>query len=545
MIAQSSIYSPLLFPISSVFGSANGGAPLPDVLLKVLATRVYGPGYNSGAAPLTGDGTQKTYSSTTSVNLSGAAMATCSVVLQGWTLRTVGFSDTGNDFTVQGTIEYPVGTTVGTIAPTNVVNGSNTETADIVLSTPIPAGATFAVKLNSTVPNGLKYIPNLGYAGVRNHALASALVKVRMGGFGDSIMTNNNGAIMNASAGRCPTYLNSIIGTLARDYGDDINAHFARQKDLVQKLGLTHVFSNFGTNDFGAGIALATLQGYLTNMRDAVRAVGAKWVHMTMTPRVSGTPAGIAVSSMTSSGNTITAVVADATKFIAGKSYAVAGANETEYNGSAICLSVNTGTNTITLLFEGSATPTATGTITIGPWRATSAAAFQTPTSAFYNAGPASARGLFNAWIRGGAFDSFIDWADAVEPSRDSGRWKVEGEDALLPTIQLVTVSSVISTSRFNSNYDRGNSTIANGYVLPLTGANIGVAKSGNGNTAGDITVTAAWANAQQVGDQYYAVPGVSYMSDDGLHPRVSGGGKGGQVMLDNAVTTWLNTALA
>jgi hypothetical protein len=465
-------------------------------------------------------------------------------VLQGWTLRTVGFTDTGNDFTVQGTIEYPVGTTVGTIAATNVVSGTNTETADIVLSTPIPNGATFAVKLNSTIANGLKYISNLGYAGVRNHAMSASLVKVRMGGFGDSIMTNNNGAIMNASASRCPCYLNSIIGTLARDYGDNISTHFARQADLVQKLGLTHVFSNFGTNDVGASISLAALQGYLTNMRDAVRAVGAKWLQMTLTPRVSATLQSITPSSVTSSGNQMFVVVPDASKFHVNKVYAIAGATQTEYNGSAVCTAVDTGTNTVTLLFEGSATSPATGTITITPWRVSSTVEFQ-PAQGRYEPGASSDRGLHNAWIRSGVFDGVIDWGDATEPYRDAGRWKVEGEDALLPTVQLVTVSSVISTSRFNSNYDRGSSTIPNGFVLPLTGANIGIVKSGNGNTNGDITVTAAWTNAQQVGDQYYCVPGVSYMSDDGLHPRVSAGNKGGQIMLDNAVTTWLNTALA
>jgi hypothetical protein len=540
MIAQSPIFSPVLAALLSL-GSAP---PQQDVLVKALATRVYGPGYNSGAAPLTGDGTQKTYSSTTSVNLSGAPISTCSLVLQGWTLRTVGFTDTGNDFTVQGTIEYPVGTTVGTIAATNVVNGTNTETADIVLSTPIPVGATFAVKLNSTIANGLKYITNLGYAGVRNHALASSLVKVRMGGFGDSIMTNNNGAIMNASTSRVPCYLNSIIGTLARDYGDNIATHFARQADLVSKLGLTHVFSNFGTNDIGAAITLPTLQGYLTTLRDAVRAAGAKWVQMTLTPRVSGTVVNTPVTSLTSSGNSMFAVVANASLFHVGKVYGIVGANETEYNGSAVCTAVNTSTNTVTLLFEGSATATATGTINITPWRVSSTVEFQ-PAVGRYEPGASSDRGLHNAWIRSGVFDGFIDWGDATEPSRDAGRWKVEGEDALLPTVQLVTVSSVINTSRFNSNYDRGSSTIPNGFVLPLTGANIGVVKSGNGNTNGDITVTSAFANAQAVGDQYYAVPGVSYISDDGLHPRVSAGNKGGQVLLDNAVTAWLNTALA
>jgi len=515
---------------------SNAGGP---VMLKQLAHTVTGPGYNSGAAPLTGDGTQKTYAGTF-VNRSGATINTCSVVLQGWTLRTTGTTDCSASYVVSGTIEFPVGTTVGTIPNTTVTPGLNNESADIALSAGITAGGSFKVNLSATPANGATYITALGFAGLRVHAMSNTLVKAAVAGFGDSIMTNNGGALINAAASRCPAYLNSISGTTAQTYAT--NGNFSKQVDLAAKLACTHVVTNFGTNDFGASATVAQLQGWLTTMRDAVRAAGMKFGQMTMTPRVNQNSAISA--TLTSSGNSITAQVADASLFRVGRPYSIAGANEAEYNGSKICTARDTTANTVTLLFQGSGSPTATGTITIQSWKFTSEANFQTPQTA-WAAGSGSNRGQINSWIRGGNVDAVIEWGDAVEPSRDAGRWKIAGEDTLLPDVSLITVSSVISTSRFNSNYASGSSTIVNGFVQPLTGANVGVAKSGNGNTNGDITVTSAWTNTQVVGDQYYAVPGVSYMSDDGLHPRVASGGKGGQVFLDNVTGTWLDSILA
>jgi len=522
-------------------GHASRKGSSNNPIIAMLAHRVYGPGYNSGAAPLTGDGTAKSYNVTVQ-NDSGTVISTCSVVLQGWTLRTTGTTDCSASYIVSGTIEYPVGTTVGTIPNTTVTPGNNVISADITLSATIPTSGSFKVILNSTPANGATYISNLGFAGLRNHAKKKSLKKICMAGYGDSIMTNNNGSLYSSALNRCGAYLNSISGTTAQTYGATSAANFSKQVDLAKKLGCTHIMSDFSTNDFAAGSTLVQVQGWLTSMRDLTRSNGMKFVQTTMTPRVSQNAAVSA--TLTSSGNSITATVADASLFRVGRPYTIAGANETEYNGGKICTAVNTGTNTVTFLFQGSSTSPATGSPTIQTWKFTSEANFQTPLSAFA-AGSGSTRGQFNAWIRAGAFEHYIEWGDAVEPSRDAGRWKIAGEDALLPDVSLITVSSVISTSRFNSNYTSGSSTIVNGFVQPLTGANIGVAKSGNGNTSGDITVTSAWTNTQQVGDQYYAVPGVSYISDDGLHPRVSAGGKGGQQLLDNTTAAWLDAKLA
>jgi hypothetical protein len=519
-----------------------------DVVISRLATRLYGPGNNGETSQLTGDGTTKTYSATL-VNESGASITTASVALQGWGLTTSGTISTGNTYDVTGNVEYPIGGTTTNIASggnttVTVPDGSHIKTDDVDLATVIPAGASFKINLSSTVPNGQKYIIRLGFAGVLTKAKKSLLKKVALFAVGDSIMTNNGGAVYNATASKCPAYHASITGTTAATYGASSGVNFTRQTALAATLGVTHVVSNWGTNDFGAGTALATLQGYITTMRDMVRASSMKWVHTTMLPRTKASITAINVTTMTSSGTTMTATVADASQFMVGMAYTFSGANQAEYNGTHICTSINTGANTVSFLFIGSGTTPATGTITLIPWKVTMSPGHMSSYSGFFDAGSASSRGLFNTWVRSGVFDGYMEWADSMEPSRDAGRWKVAGEDALLAANQTITVSSVISTSRWNSDYNRGTNTIQNGIVQAITGANAGILRSGSSNTNGDITVSSAWTNTQQVGDTYSALPGISYISDDGTHPRVASGSKGGQAILDAATTMWIDAAL-
>jgi hypothetical protein len=350
-------------------------------------------------------------------------------------------------------------------------------------------------------------------------------------------MTNNGGALYNAASGRCGAYLNSIAGTTAQTYAPD----FSRQVGAAKLLGCTDVLVNFGTNDLAGGRTVVQLTGDFVLMRDAVRAQSMKWNQCTILPRTTGiSPVS---ATLTSSGNSITATVADASKFKVGRPYSITGATQTEYNNSKICTGRDLGANTVTFHFQGAGVTPATGTITIGPFKATAETEWMSPLWP----GAGGVRGLTNAWIRDPSnTDGFIDWGDACEPTRDSCMWLTYNEDpTLLPDVQEITVSSVISTSRFNSNYTRGSSTIPNGFVTPKTGANIGITKNGNGNTNGDITVSSAWTNTQVVGDVYYAVPGVGYMSDDHLHPRASSGNKGGQVHLDNPTATWIDAKAA
>ncbi|QIG66711.1 SGNH hydrolase-type protein [Rhizobium phage RHph_TM16] len=508
--------------------------------VRRLAHTLYGAGYNSGAAPLTGDGTAKTMAVNNYVNLSGAPINVASVVFQGWTLRTTGTTDASASYTVTGGIEYPVGTQIGTYSVT-VNPGQNNFSTDVTLSTPIPAGATFRVTGSATPANAATYIANLGFAGLRTYQKSTLLKKLALAAFGDSIFTNNNGAIINAASSRCPAYLASITGTTAATYGASSAANFAKQADLANVLGCTHVVTNFGTNDFGASTVLATLQGYLTSMRDMVRGLGMKFVQATMLVRTKSTSTAVTMTSVGASSNIITATVPDASKFKVGAAYIIAGATETEYNGTKVCVARNTGSNTVSFQFTQGANAVATGTITVTPWKVTMDIGFQEVYSSFYAAGGSSPRGLFNAWVRGGAFDDYIETADPFEPSRDAGRWKVGGEDASLPDYQLATVTSLVSTSRFVSNYSRGNATIPNGVVQPASGANVGQLKGGSNNTGGDITAVSAFTSAFTVGDTVHCVPGVSYCSDDGTHPRVAGGAFGAQPLLDNAIAAWID----
>lgn len=524
-------------------GKKKGGSP-PAVVVDMLAHRMYGPGYNSGAAPATGDGTEKTFSNTY-VNDSGAPITQGSAAFQGWVLRTTGTTDISAPYSVSGNVEYPPGTPVGSYTAT-VLPGLPSGSANTVLTTPVPDGATFRVTGAATPANGATYIAqSLGFAGFRTRALSSTLKKFSTGFFGDSIATNNGGAAYNAALGRCPVYLSSISGTTAATYAANNGLNFQKQVAICQFLGLTDITTDFGTNDFGAGATVAELQGYVTTMRDMTKAAGLKYNHTTMTPRTQQKPA-VSVSNLVSSGKFATATVPDANMFDVGMAITIAGATQTEYNGSSLIVTaVDTGANTITYLFPGSATTPATGTITARSWKATSSAKWMEPVNSKYAAGPASDRGVFNAWVRSGVLDGYIDWADASEPFRDSGMWLTAGQSAFLPVNQLITVSSVINTSRFNSNYVAGSNTIANGFIQPATGANQGVSRSGNGNTNGDITVSSAFPNTQVAGDQYWAVAGVSYMSDDNLHHRVSTGGKGGQVHLDNVTAAFFDARLA
>lgn len=526
------------------FGSnASGGDPL----VRRLAHRLYGPGYNAETVVLTGDGTAKTYSATL-VNESGYAISVASLVLQGWGLVSAGTSPAGNTFPVTGNIEYPVGGATQAFnggAVMTVPNDNEFESDDLTLSTVIPAGASFKVNLSATVPNLDKYIIRLGFAGIRTLEKKSRLKKEAVMGVGDSIATNNGGAIYNAAAGVCPCYHFSIIGTTAQTYGASSAANFVRQVRLAGKLGLTRIISNFGTNDFGAARTIAQLEGDLQAMRTAANAIGIKFTQTTMLPRVLKAAAVTASGSVTSSGQTMTVPVPDATKFELLKQYTIAGATQTEYNGSFTCIGVDTGANTVQLLFVGSATTPATGTITIVARLITNTIAFQSAYSAKYAAGSGSDRGVFNSHVRGGLFDGFIEWADAVEPSRDSGRFKLGGEDPLLlaTTLQNVVSGLTPTTTRWMTDYTGGSSTMANGVSQFVDGVNAGLLKGASNNTNGDYTVNSAYASAPSIGDKLYMTPGNHYCSDDGTHLRVAAGGKGAQLLIDNASKTFLQAA--
>jgi hypothetical protein len=519
---------------------SRGGARAIDR----LATRILGPGHSTGGAPLTGDGTQKTYSATF-VNESGADIDSMAIVLQGWMLTTTGTAATGNTFAVTGNIEYPIAGTTTDIGTVTVPDGAHIRGGDLTPATTIPAGASFKVNLFSTVPNGQKYIVNLGFAGIVTKKKKSLLRKEAIYAIGDSIMTNNGAAAYAAAAGRCPCYHMSISGTTAQAYGASSSANFARQVALAEALGITRFVSDFGTNDFGASTTLANLQTYLLAMKSRANDAGILFSQTTMLPRVTKL-ANITASSVTSSGTVMTVTVPDATKFVVGKSYLIAGSTQTEYNQVVVLKTRNTGNNTLTFNFPGSATTPATGTITLTSHKYSNTVEFQVGFSAKFQFNNSCDRALFNAWVRGGAFDDFIEWADACEPSRDSGRWLVGGESAMITDVQPASVvtGSPLTATRFQTNYAAGSGTMANGGAQFTSGANLGQYRTASNNTAGDYTSGSAFGNVPTVGNTIDMIPGNCTATDDGTHPRVAQGSKGGQALIDAPTvakfTEWL-----
>lgn len=510
------------------------------------AVNIYGIGNATGTALNTSTGAQVTYSNTF-INQSGKAITIGSLCLSGWFLTTTGTANCGNNVPTTGTVEYPIGVTLNTMtlsgnSTISVPNGTDVVTDQITLTTPIPPGASFKVNLASTNTSGQMYLTNLGLSGVLTTTSTVGLAREMIFAVGDSIMTNNNGAVTTACTGRCPSMQLSIGGTTATTYGASNAANFVLQVALATRLGATRFISNFGTNDIAAGVTSPQLIVLLQNMQARANAVIIKFTQTTITPRTNRTI--VNASAVTSSGNTMVVSVPDATQFIVGRAYLIAGANQSEYNTNCTCTAIDTGANTVSLFFIGSATSPATGTITISAptW---SSHELQTPVSAAYASGPSSVRGIFNAAVRLPTFDGYIDWGDACETVRDSGIWSVGGEKTELTPPQFCTVQTgFTAANRFQLNYTRGSTTTPNGFGLFESGANIGITLSSLGNNGGDYQASSNYPNVPSVGDTFYVYPGTCSPSDDGLHPRVAQGSFGGQMLIVDSTSAWLNTVL-
>ncbi|MBN9318539.1 MAG: hypothetical protein BGN86_14475 [Caulobacterales bacterium 68-7] len=516
-------------------------------LVTRMAVRMLGPGHNSGTGRSTGAGSPVALNASM-VNQSGAAITDISLVFSGWFLSTSGTTAVGNDYDVTSvTVEYPAATTVCTIQKSGsgtitVVNGTSIATDICTLSTPIPAGATFVVKGTSTVtsPNG--YITqNLGLTGVRT-TLMSNTPGLRRGvvfATGDSIVTNNGSQPYSALSGRGPGFQASISGTRADTYASGTN--FDRQIQLASLLGVTNFFSDWSTNDASAGRTAAQILADVATLRAKAATIGAKWDHMTMIPRNSRASSA-AISSLTGSGNAVTAIVPDASRFIVDRPYSISGAtNGTGYNQTMMVTSVDVPTNTITLLSPGGFTESpATGSPVINGWNWSARAFLQAAGSQFV-AGSGSVRGQFNAGLRGGGVDTVVEVADAFEVARDDGVYPVGGDKPKLLSPSTCTVTSVINTTRFVcSPYTGGNNTINLGILQGRTGANIGVTRSAQANTGADMTMNSAWPSTVIPGDTFWVVPGSMSSTQDGTHPDVALNGTGSQALLDDVMVAYI-----
>lgn len=538
-----------------------------DPIVERNAVNLFGPGHSAGATGATAASTGAAVNYTISlVNRSGAPITEAALVFAGWYLTSSGTSAVGNDVATTANIEYPVGGTTTTVTQAGnstitVANNTETKTDFVTLPTPIPNGATFEVNLSCTITAGLNYLASvtdahggLGLCGVLTRASSSSLKKAMPFCVGDSIMTYNNSALATAAAYLgCPSAQMTIPGTGASAYGGSSAANFTRQVALAKMLGSTVMFSNFGSNDLSAGRTSAQLTTDLQNMRTKANAEGIPFVQGTLLPKTNRTT--VTASSVTSSGTTMSVTVPNGALFVVDRTYRISGATQTEYNGVWFCTAVVG--NVVSLFFPGSGTPTATGTITITSGRgnatnAFSSAELQTPTTAFA-AGSGSPRGTFNAGVRAGAFDGFLELGDIFERTRDSGIWLVGGDTATLPGVQTCTVSSGVNNTTFNSNYSLGDGTIAGGTVQFITGANAALRRPGSSSSgvSGNIVVIGSLTATPSSGDTFYAAACHLECTDDGTHPRAATGSVGaanyfgGQAILVNAMIAWLNGLLA
>jgi hypothetical protein len=408
--------------------------------------------------------------------------------------------------------------------------------------------------MSNTMTAGLFYLGQVaftggttagfGLMGVCTTAMRSTLRKESLYSIGDSINTNNGGAVSSAATNQnCPILLMSVSGGRASYH----QPTFSRYASVAGKIGATRFVSNFGTNDLSAGRTRAQLQSDLQSMRSLAAAQGVLFTQCTLLPKTSRQT--ITTSAQSASGNTMQFTVPDGTKFVVGGAYTVAGAADAGYNGTKFITGIAGNVLTTHCATGTPATTTGTVTITSRNW---STRALQTPVAGF-EAGASSDRGLQNAYIRtSGNFDGYIDWGDACEVTRDDGVFAVYGEKPEMDATQLTTVKALINISRFRINGTWGQNAAASGVLVMLSGVNIGEIRGVNGNSsaADDWTLSTALPLANTVGDQLYAATG-SYPSDDGIHPRVATGTvgaadyRGGQALIVNKTITWLQGLLA
>lgn len=260
-----------------------GGGSAPPVMVARNGVVLLGPG-QGGAALLTGDGTEKTYTIDFQ-NVSGAPMTDLSLVNTGWQVQADGGGsqkiNVGNDITLtSATVEYPIGggspasMSVGTIT-----NGGLLEGDAAAVTTAIPDGATARLTMKATPPNLAKYSVNFGLVGIRTHAMNNTLRPCAYM-CGDSIVTNDNGYARDAANDCFPLMQQSVIGnklqraaSMAADY-----AAVAAANDAT-------FFCLWGANDI-ASRTDAQMLADMNTLASACAAEGVTFYAQTLTPQV-------------------------------------------------------------------------------------------------------------------------------------------------------------------------------------------------------------------------------------------------------------------
>jgi hypothetical protein len=522
-----------ILALAAAQGSGGGHAP---VTTKRIASREFGPGHNAATVAATSSGATVNRT-VTCVNESGAPITRSSLVFAGWGVGVAGVVNIANDVPTTGVVEYPSGVQIGDYGTTNIPAGGGVESTEID-HVEIPDGATFRILLSNTLTNGQQYNGTyLGFCGVNSETTDLPRVAEAPYVIGDSIQTQNSSALMSAATGRCPLFQHSISGTNSLHY----SATFAaKHVALASLMGITRFVSNFGINELGNGESAATISTRLAGMRTAALAEDIKFTNSTITPRVSATGRSLSVTSATAAGGVMSVqFAAGAAQYLeVSQAVTFAGAAQAAYNGTKFCLSVNVGADTATFNIPASAPGTTTGTITCLPWKASSTIGMQVVSLL--------QKPTLNDWIRANVDDP-LEWADACEPSRNSGRWKAPGEDVRLQAHRDITVSAIINTSRFNYTSASGafEANVPTGGVVQwITGANAGLTQTITSSGATDITVNAAPASLIAIGDTARVAAGNGYAVEDGIHPKVALGAFGAQRLLIDEAIEWLDALL-
>lgn len=438
---------------------------------RLMSSRTVQPGYGAATGS---NGTTDIDSNTRSSHFNelGVTVNKLKLLYANWYCRsgTTPAEVAGpNDFTVNASIEYPVGVFSASV-PVVVTAGNNVFSAEITPSAPIPTGAQFWVRTFVQVTSGQKW--QIGYAvntgasfleasdrntgtdltqggtisGSNSGCGPIAIVAtnylgapaIAFAGFGDSLTEGGSVSIQDihlnigpagfAMTGNAP-YMNLGRGGLLTSASA---ASMAKRLDAMVKAGVTDVIVTLGTNDFQSGGAVATLETDLQTTFDTIAAAGMRVRACTLPPNAT---------------------------FTTGKP------------------------------------PVPNSQVT----------------TSWSSAGGASKRGLLNAWLRtaNNSIYSVVDVGDQVETARDSGLWKTDADTTnariLGPVNATVTGSpttTVIPTDLV-SGYGINHFSAHVSAVLFTSGVNNGLIRSvlSNTNNGASLTLSAALPSAPSAGD--------------------------------------------
>lgn len=312
----------------------------PSELL--LGSRFNQMGFNGYAGS---DGTDTDSNSRIgSYNETGTSVTKLRAYFANWMANNVSEQDGVNAITVKAAIEFPAGTFTplafggsATAAIPASGSGNLAESDEVTLTTPIPAGAQYWVRTWVSVsagqkwPQGYAIATPLGEAadfstgvdkttsGTITNATASANrrgygpVALKATGFtgapvakafavvGDSLVMGSGDVLDGITTGRgnigypakafaanYPAINLGIAGTAVRD---QLSANFARRGALLSKIGLTHIFMDWGINDLAGSQTLAQVTGNLSAVAGQMKGYvpGAKVIQTTITPYTTGT----------------------------------------------------------------------------------------------------------------------------------------------------------------------------------------------------------------------------------------------------------------